>query len=135
MSSLRFILALVALVVFGQSVQAGNGRRHAVAEGRNEIPMPTLSAQVQQANRAISSLQDALRLSQAQVKAFDACAVVALRDLSIATGPNDLAQAQRHYLLSVGRVLTPSQFTHYLSLHPRFSDALLRLDGTEVAAR
>jgi hypothetical protein len=134
MSSLRFILALLALVVFGQSAQAGHGRRPA-DEGRNEAPTPSLSAQVQQASRAIISLQDALRLSQAQLKAFDACAVVALRDLALATTPNDLAQAQRHYLLAVGRVLSPSQFTHYLSLHPRFSDALLRLDGTEVAAR
>jgi len=135
MSSLRFILALVALVAFGQSARAGNGRRHAAAEGRNEVPAPSLSAQVQQANRAISSLQDALRLSQAQVKAFDACAVVALCDLALATSPDGLALAQRHYLLSVGRVLSPSQFTHYLTLHPRFSDALLRLEGTEVAAR
>jgi hypothetical protein len=134
MSSLRFILVLVALVVCGQSAQAGHGRRPA-AEGRNEAPTPSLSAQVQQASRAIISLQDALRLSQAQLKAFDACAVVALRDLALATTPNDLALAQRHYLLAVGRVLSPSQFTHYLSLHPRFSDALLRLDGTEVAAR
>jgi hypothetical protein len=135
MSSLRFALVLVVLVVFGQSAQAGHGRRPAAAEGRNEIPVPSLSTQVQQANRAIISLQDALRLSQAQIKAFDACAVVALRDLTLATDPDGLVQAQRHYLLSVGRVLSPSQFTHYLTLHSSFTAALLRLDASEVASR
>lgn len=134
MSSLRFILALVILVVLGHSASANNGRRRAAAENRNEMPAPSLSAQVQQASRAIISLQDALRLTQAQVKAFDACAVVALRDLSLAENAAAVTQAQHRYLLKVGRVLSHSQFANYLALHPQFNTAL-HLDGSEVAAR
>jgi hypothetical protein len=134
MSSLRFILALVALLVLGQSASANNGRRRAAAESRNEVPAPSLSAQVQQASHAIVSLQDALRLSQAQLKAFDACAVAALRDLSLASTAADVTQAQHRYLLTVGRVLSHSQFSHYLALHPQFN-TVLHLDGSEVAAR
>lgn len=134
MSPLRSILVLIALLLLGHAASANNGRRRAAAESRNEVSAPSLSAQVQQATRAIISLQDALRMTQAQVKAFDACAVVALRDLSLATSAAEVTQAQHRYLLTVGRVLSHSQFAHYLSLHPHFNEAL-HLDGSEVAAR
>jgi hypothetical protein len=138
MLSLRTFFALVALVVLGPAAMANNGHRRSEprdADRRNEIPTPSLSVQVHHATRAIISLQDALRLTHAQVRAIDACTTAGLHSLALATTPADVTQAQRRYLLAVGGVLTPSQMTYYLVLRPQFSEALLRLEGLELATR
>ena len=111
--------SLILLGLFSASLPTAfaGTRRPASNDTRHETEAPTLSAQVQAVRHTTATLVDVLRLSTAQARKLHACAKAELLSVALADTPEAVAAARQQHLLAVARILTPSQFAHYCSLH------------------
>lgn len=132
---LVLLLAFGATAAWAKPQPKPRLRTAAQTEACNETVAPGFSGQVREARRITSFLLDALVLSNAQLRALEACTVAERAALALAVTDADVAQAQQQYLLSVRRVLARSQLHSYVALRQQLAGTMLPLDGTELAVR
>lgn len=132
----RPLLALL-LLVSGVSMAQGPARPKrlsaAALEARNEIPAPSFSGQVREAQRIAYFLTDALLLSYAQSHAVASSTATEREALALAVTATDTVQVQQQYRRAVRRVLTTRQLQAYVVLCRQLAGTVLPLDGAELA--
>lgn len=134
-NSLVLLLAIGATAAGAKPRPKPRPRTAAQTEACNETVAPGFSGQVREARRITNFLLDALVLSNAQLRALEACTVAERAALALAVTDADVAQAQQQYLLNVRRVLARSQLHSYVALRQQLAGTMLPLDGIELAVR
>ncbi|GAA4350970.1 hypothetical protein GCM10023185_09240 [Hymenobacter saemangeumensis] len=135
MFSVRTLFVLLFLVVADRVALATGFEPGARSESSADLLVSGPSVQAKHARQATLALQDKLRLTTAQVLAFQACTQHELQALTLADSPSDIARAQRRHMLAAGRILNAWQFQQYLELRQELVEQQLFVNTEELARR
>lgn len=128
-------LLLSASALAAHAAHRPTARTAAETEARNEVAVPSLTAQAHAALRISSFLANVLALSTVQLQAVEAFTKAERLALLLAATADDVTQARHDYRLAVHRVLDARQLTAYVALCQQLAGTAQALDGTELAQR